>query len=185
MTTRLMTAETLNALKGWPQQSAVDFEAHMDSAITDRVPAGACVSLNTSLRFVLGCDDASGNPMPMFLFHASDDPDVALDAPDPSTEKGVWVPISATGVNMALVAVGAYELVSTNWDTTIPAASYLPNLKLTSPMAPAADAGVITLGTLGTNVICGVVSRGVVNNGYGTDALAFWPWFGPVYPALG
>jgi len=176
-----MTSETLNALKGWPQMSAVDFEAKLNANITDRVPAGSVVSLNADLEFVLGVDSSTTNPMPMFTFFASDSPVVSNYGGNPSTTKGVWVPISPSGNMLALVAVGAYELVSTNFKTGV---TYAPNSKLTSPMTASSGhvPGRLEPGTLGTNVICGVVSRGVVDNGYGHDALAFWPVFLPVYP---
>ena len=43
-----------------------------------------------------------------------------------------------------------------------------------------ADAGKLDVGTLYTDMIVGIVSRGVVDNGYGHDAVAFWPF--PVFP---
>jgi hypothetical protein len=176
-----MTAETLNALKGWPQQSAVDFTAKFDSTVLaalTRVEAGTVVYLSSTLTFLLGCDNTATNPMPMFTFQASDDPDVANDGGDPSTDIDPYVAISPTGNVMALVACGAYELVSTNYVD----ATYAPNDKLTAATGTGAAAGSLVAGVLGTNVICGTVSRGVVDNGYGVDALAFWPTFFPVYP---
>lgn len=179
---RQMTQYTLNALKGWPNPAALDFEAKLNSAITERVQQGSCVHVDSAGTFSMGCDDTDLNPMPLFTFHASDDPDVTNEAPDASSVSGAFVPIAPTGVMMALVASGAYELVSTNYDSS---GDFVPNDKLTSDTGtdPATgDAGQLKEGTLGTNVICGVVSRGVVNNGYGHNALAFWPCFLPVYP---
>ena len=171
-----MTSETLNALKGWPAPHA------LDSAITERIPRGSVVHVDTAGTFSLGCNNTSLNPMPLFIFPASDDFDVVNEAPDASTVSGAFVPINPTGVAMALVASGAYELVSTNYNT---AGSYVPNDKLSADIGTdpvSGDAGQLFEGTLGTHVICGVVSRGVVNNGYGHNALAFWPVFLPVYP---
>ena len=170
-----MTAETLNALKGWPRMDAVDFECKFDSSITSRVPAGSVVYVSSSLTLMLGV--GSTNRMPLFTFQASDAPDVSNDGGNAATDKGVYIPIGPTGVVMSLVAIGAYELVS----TTYVAGTYNPNDLLTSPDS-GATAGYLTKGTLGTNVICGVVSRGVVDNGYGSNAIAFWPVFFPVYP---
>jgi hypothetical protein len=172
-----MTAETLNALKGWPAPHALDFEAKINSAITERVPRGAVVHVDSSGTFSLGVAAAS-KPMPLFLFPASDDQDVVNEAGDASTEAGVFVPISPTGVAVALVATGAYELTSTHYVD----AAYAPNDKLTAAGGTdptTGNAGKLVAGTLGSNVICGVVSRGVVNNGYGTNALAFWPVYLP------
>lgn len=178
---RQMTAETLNALKGWPQQSAVDFTAKFDSTVLAalaRVEAGTVVHLSSTLTYLLGCNDNTLNPMPLYTFQASDDPDVANDGGDPATTKDPYVAISPTGNVMALVANGAYELVSTNFVD----AEYAPNDKLTAATGTGATAGSLVAGALGTDVICGVVSRGVVDNGFGVDALAFWPVFLPKYP---
>jgi hypothetical protein len=177
-----MTANTLNALKGWPNMNAVDYHAELDSSVTvDPVLAGSVVSLNSSGNFILGV--GTTKVMPMFLFSNSDDPDVSNDGGDASTDAGVFIPISPTGQAMALVAVGAYELVSTAFDTT---GTFAINDPLYSEDASdtdssGIDAGLLhNLGTLYTNNCVGIVSRGVVDNGYGKDALAFWPF--PVFP---
>ena len=166
-----MTEQTLNALKGWPQQAAVDFTAPFDSSITDVVPPGSVVHLSSTLTFLLGVGNS--NVMPLFTFQGSQDADVNPPAPDPTTKKGAWVPVNPTGECMALVAVGAYELVSTQYDTA-QAASYVPNTPLTSPTTTS-NAGKLVPGILGTNMIVGFVSRGIVDNGYGFNAVAFWP----------
>lgn len=171
-----MTAETLNALKGWPQPAAVDFHAAFAAGVFDihtRVPPGACVHLNADLEYELGVGDEPR--MPLFTFQGSDDPDVANDGGDASTERGVWVPIAPTGQVMSLVAIGAYELVTTFFVD----ADYAPNDRLTSPDA-GANAGMLIAGTEYTDMIVGIVSRGIVDNGYGHDALAFWPH--PIFP---
>lgn len=170
---RQMTANTLNALKGWPQMNAVDYTAAFDAAVTSVVPAGSVVSLNSAGKFILG---VGNNPvMPMFLFANSDDPDISNDGGNASTDKGVFIPIGPTGQALALVATGAYELVSTSYV----AGSYSPNTALTSPTSTG-DVGKLKAGTMYTNMIVGIVSRGVVDNGYGKNALAFWPC--PVFP---
>ena len=171
---RQMTANTLNALKGWPQMNAVDYHAELDSSITDAVLAGSVVSLNSSGKFIQGV--GTTKVMPMFLFSNSDDPDVANDGGDASTDAGVFVPISPTGQAMALVAVGAYELVSTAYVS----ATYAVNAPLAADLAAGANPGLLQGGTLYTDMIVGFVSRGVVDNGYGKNALAFWPH--PVFP---
>jgi len=153
--------------------AAVDFTTELDSGITDRVPAGSVVHVNSDGKFALGVGTSA--VMPMFTFQASDDPDVSNDAGDPSTEKGVSVPINPTGQLMALVAIGAYELVSTAYV----ADSYAINDPLTSATG-GNTAGQLAIGTLYTDMIVGFVSRGEVDNGYGQDALAFYPF--PVFP---
>jgi hypothetical protein len=170
---RQMTAKTLNALKGWPQPSAVDFHTEFSEDITDEVLPGTVVHLNEDGRYELGVGQLA--VMPLFMFNGSLDPDVKNEGGDPATEKGVWVPINPTGQAMALVAVGAYELVSTAFvDDT-----YDPNDPLTSDTG-GGDAGKLAAGTLYTDMIVGFVSRGVIDNGYGHEALAFWPF--PVFP---
>lgn len=170
---RQMTANTLNALKGWPQPAAVDFSTEFSAALSGTtVLAGSVVRLNSSGQYDLGVGTMA--VMPMYLFNNSDDPDVVNEGGDPATEKGVWIAISPTGQAMALVAVGAYELVSTNFVS----ASYPPNTHLTSPTS-GGNAGKLVTGAPYVDTICGVVSRGVVDNGYGFEALAFWPYYLP------
>lgn len=174
---RQMTANTLNALKGWPNMNAVDFHSALDSgipAIDLPVLAGAVVQLNANGNFILGV--GTSKVMPLFLFNSSDDPDVSNDGGDASTLAGVFVPISPTGQAMALVAVGAYELVS----TAFVAAAYAPNDPLTADLSGGGNPGLLQGGTMYTDMIVGLVSRGVVDNGYGQNALAFWPC--PVFP---
>lgn len=171
---RQMTAKTLNALKGWPQPAAVDFHTEFaDSLAEIEVLPGSVVHLDDDGRYLLGV--GTEPVMPLFMFNGSEDPDVKNNGGDPATEKGVWIAINPTGQAMSLVAVGAYELTSTAFvDGT-----FNPNDALTSPLS-GGNAGKLTVGTLYTDMIVGIVSRGVVDNGYGFDAVAFWPF--PVFP---
>ena len=174
---RQMTANTLNALKGWPQMNAVDYHAELDSGIPGAdlpVLAGAVVQLNATGNFILGV--GTDSVMPLFLFNSSAAPDVSNDGGAASTDAGVFVPISPTGQAMALVAVGAYELVSTAYVD----AAYAPNDPLTADKSGGGNPGLLQGGTMYTDMIVGLVSRGVVDNGYGKNALAFWPC--PVFP---
>lgn len=171
---RQMTSKTLNALKGWPQPAAVDFHTEFADTITDEVLPGSVVHLNSEGRYELGV--GTSRVMPLFMFNGSHDPDVQNEGGDPATEKGVWVAINPTGQAMSLVGIGAYELVSTAYVTTD---TFDPNDPLTSPLT-GANAGKLSVGTLYTDMIVGFVSRGVVDNGYGFDAVAFWPF--PVFP---
>lgn len=174
---RQMTANTLNALKGWPNMNAVDYHTSFSSTIPAGdlpVLAGSVVSLNSSGEYILGVGTSA--VMPLFLFNNSDDPDVVNDGGDASTTAGVFVPISPTGQALSLVGIGAYELVSTAYV----AGSYAPNAALTANKSGSANPGKLKSGTLYTDMIVGFVSRGVVDNGYGKNALAFWPF--PVFP---
>lgn len=170
---RQMTANTLNALKGWPQPAAVDFATEFAESVSIEVLPGMVASLDADGRYVLGVGDDA--VMPLFMFNGSNDPDVKNEAGDPTTEKGVYIPINPTGQAMALVGIGAYELVSTAYVDD----DYAPNDFLTSAKV-GDDRGKLALGDLYENMIVGQVSRGLVDNGYGHDAIAFWP--NPVYP---
>lgn len=173
---RQMTAYTLNALKGWPQPAAVDFNTTYDpSIIADGavVLAGSVAHLSSAGQYLLGV--GSKAVMPLFMFNSSDDPDVINDGGDASTTRGVFVPINPTGQAMSLVGIGAYELTSTAF---VPD-NYLPNDHLTSKLSPDATAGQLRKATLWIDTVVGVVSRGVVDNGYGFDAVAFWPQYLP------
>jgi hypothetical protein len=172
-----MTSETLNALKGWPQPAAVDYNAQFDASVVTRVAPGACVHVSASGTFILGVGNLK--VMPLFTFQASDANDVSNYGGDPTSEKGVWIPISPTGEVMALVGVGAYELVSTN----IPSGqTYNVNDHLTSPLV-GANAGKLVVGTIYTDTVVGLVSRpGPSDNGYGFDSVAFWPQYIPSSP---
>lgn len=177
---RQMTASTLNALKGWPQPAAVDFETQLDAAVPEAdlpLLAGSVVRVNASGKFEVGVgtDDA----MPMFTFQNSDDPDIQNEGGDASTEKGVFIPISPTGAMMALVAVGAYELVTTSFKESD---SFTPNAFLTADKSGGGDPGKVKIGVKYTDMIVGIVSRGKVDNGFGFNAVAFWPF--PIFPAV-
>ncbi len=173
---RQMTQHTLNALKGWPSPHAVDHAALFSESIdVARLPVlgGSVVRLNAAGKFELGVGTLK--VMPLFLFQNSDDPDVENDGGDPATEKGVFIGITPSGKAMALVGMGAYELTSTEFvDDT-----YAPNDPLTSALT-GVTAGKIKKGTMYTDMIVGLVSRGVTDNGFGFDAVAFWPT--PVFP---
>lgn len=176
MSLKVMTAKTLNALKGWPQMAAVDFHTEFSAAAQAAGPVdpGSVVHINSDGDYDLGVGQDS--VMPLFTFTASDDLDVINDGGgDPATDKGAFVPISPIGQAMALVAVGAYELVS----TAFVSGTYNPNDALTSDKS-GANAGKLHVGTMYTDMIVGIVSRGIVDNGYGYDAVAFWPF--PVFP---
>ena len=173
MTVRQMTAKTLNALKGWPQMNAVDFQAKLSATIPSGdlpAPPGCVVSLNSSGEFILGVGNS--NVMPMFLFYGSDSDMIANNGGDASTDKGAWVGMTPSGNTLALVGCGAYELVSTAYVT---GQTYNPNTPLTANKSGSAAPGYLRPGVINTSMIVGLVSRGIVDNGYGHSAVAFWP----------
>lgn len=159
----------LNPIKGWPSPYAVDFEAEYDAAVVG-AQAGMVMSLDSDGEMVRGLGGAATNRMPIFLFQNQSDFDVRSD-------KGNV----AGGVGSGLVAVGAYELQTTEFV----ADTYLPNDLLTAEsVTPADDIGKLKKGTLGTHTIVGIVSRGQTESEHDATVgfLAFWPLYLPVYP---
>ena len=185
---RQMTEHRLEAPKGWPSPNAVDYAAPMSPAVLAAITggvvyAGRCVHVNNNGQYELG---VTGYQMPLFLFNNSDDPDVENPGGDPATRPQVWVPIAPTGNMMALPSAGAYELATTEFDTT---RTYNPNSSLYAPTGTTlATSGVLTnvAGTAGTypaETIVGVVSRGrtpaSARNSHGEHELFFWPVYLP------
>lgn len=177
-----MTEHTLEAPKGWPSPSAVDIVAKFCptqlAAVTGGVAyAGRTAHLNSSGNYEFGVTDRS---MAMWLFQNSDDPDVSNDGGAPATDVGAWQAVAPVGGIMALVAAGAYELATTEFDT---AQTYAPNDTLTAATGTTlATCGVLTNQSAVpyTNPVCGVVSRGKTTNAHGKSELWFWPVYLPV-----
>lgn len=179
---RQMTAHTLEAPKGWPSPHAVDFTGKISTNVTiDPVFAGRVVHLNSAGEFEMGLPDVIGaGHMPIFLFQNSDDPDVSNPGDDPATVAGAWVAIAPVGNIMGLVAAGAYELESTEFEPNATAGTYAPGdcLTATADNANAVTGGRITRATSGlayAEPLCGVVSRGEFTNSHGFQSVAFWP----------
>ena len=183
---RQMTAHTLEAPKGWPSPHAVDFATSFDAtqlaAVSGGVAfAGRVAHVNASGDYEFG---VGNRDMAIFLFNNSDDPDVENPGGDPATVAGAWIAVAPTGKMMGLVAVGAYELASTEFDATL---TYAPNEALTAVTGTTlATCGVLTnaSATPYTNPVCGVVSRGrsstSATNSHGQAELFFWPVYLPV-----
>ncbi|MHC4176702.1 MAG: hypothetical protein ACYSWU_04305 [Planctomycetota bacterium] len=145
----------------------------------DPVYAGRCAHLNSAGEYEMGVDNSAGNiDMPIFLFQNSDDPDVSNDGGDAATEAGAWIPTAPTGTMMGLVAAGAYELFSTEFEPEGTAGTYAPNdpITATPSNSDATTGGRLTklnVTAYGDHVV-GVVSRGLISR-YGKDVLSFWP----------
>jgi len=180
-----ITDHMLDAVKGWPRESAVDFEAKFDPAIVQEpIHEGRVAHVNAAGLFGIG---AEGHQMPIFLLRASDDFDVNNDG------GGKWESAMPHGVASGLVATGAYELQVTEYAD----GDYAPNDLLTSPSEATVGAGHEAQAGLLYNTkswhggdssavaaydieVCGVVSRGVRPSGHpGISVLAFWPVFIP------
>lgn len=172
-----MFDHTLDAVKGWFHMAALDFTAKLSSTETVTAYAGRVVHLNDDGEFELGC---KGSQMPIFLLQNGGDSDVTNDGGT------VWYPIGPDGNLTGLVAKGAYELETTEYDS---AQTYVPNdyLKANNTDGNAAkgkltNQGISTLVNGGSNptAIVGVVSRAPrKRQSDRNNVLAFWPVYHP------
>ena len=178
-----MFDHTLDAVKGWFHEAALDNSAKLSANVTiDPFEQGRVVHLNASSEYESGVSLAS---MAIFLLNSSNDPDVANPGGD------YWQAIAPTGKMSGLVASGAYELESSEYRT---AGTYNPGQLLAAEVAntTSATGGVLSDqddaaaaltvpwksgGT--TQAICGVVSTGVAANSHGVNVLRFWPVYLP------
>jgi len=211
-----MFDHTLDGLKGWPRPHAVDMSGTLSSNVNRGSAAlpiygGMCVHVASVTAgappepvFEMG---ANLTKMPIFLWVGDADYDVSnpgvpagtplggsggvLGTPGAGTVPG-WVPIRPSGHVMGLVAIGGYELETTEFDTD---QSYSPNDPLRAVTSNTnTNAGRLTnkgntgagnpgytssAFTVYTDSTVGIVSRGSYTNKHGVQALAFWPVFLP------
>jgi hypothetical protein len=181
----LMFEHMLDPKKGWPSPYALDYDAKISANVTFDLPRGRVVHLNSSGEFETGVDQTS---MGIFLFPGAAD----FDVNNPGTTAAghfMHQQIAPTGKVSGLVAKGAYELESTEYDT---AQVYVPGDLLTATVANtnATTGGRMT--NVGTGAhgdvkqyvdpVCGVVSHGTRTNEHGVSVLRFWPeWLPGVY----
>ena len=159
----------LNPVKGWPSPYGVDKAATLSADETEAVLGGSVMSLDVEGEFRLGL---YVDAMPIFALQNSTDFDVVSD------DGGMVGNADGTAKMSGLVAVGSYELESTEYDSLL---TFNPNDALTSPVPGAADAGLLTAGVPYTDTICGVVSApGPVANERQVDVLRFWPVWLPI-----
>jgi hypothetical protein len=151
----------LNPLKGWPSPYAVDKAAEIGSGVTG-IQAGMVISLNGSGKWKRGAASAD---MPCFAFQNQSDFDVLSDVGNISG-----------GVLMGLVAVGSYELESTEFAGT----GFDFNIPLRARNTADADQGKLESTTLGSaDLIVGVCSRAPAANENGKQVVRFWPVYLP------
>jgi hypothetical protein len=177
----------LDARKGWFHEAAIDFNATLSPAVTFIVFAGRCAHLNAAGQFELGL---AGTQMAIFLMQDSKSYDVA----NPTfSAAGTFVQqsIMPAGMMSGLVAKGAYELATTEYDQT---QTYAINDLLGSDPSntDSVNGGLISNHNIGgtkltvpwagggtTNAICGVVSGQPYQNSNLQNQLPFWPVFLP------
>lgn len=164
----------LNPVKGWPHQAALDYHAKAASGVTIR--AGMACSLNAAGELVPG---VVRHRMGMFAFTSGNEFDVSTNY------GGQWHVQIPQGNLLCLVATGAYELQTTEFDS---AQTYNINdpLRAESTGANAGkltNAGVVLASQTNTpatssTAVVGIVSRPVARNAYGKNVLSFWPvWY--------
>lgn len=184
----LMFEHALSHPKGWFEPSALDFSAKLAQSVTIQAFGGRVVHLNSSGEFEMGI---SYTDMPIFLLQADTDFDVSNPG---MTASGNFMQqaISPAGNMSGLVATGAFELETTEFDPN-PTIPYAPNQLLSASVGNTDQqrGGVISndksgpfAGSSGllTPVaypICGVVSRGQFKNEHNVSVLAFWPVYMP------
>lgn len=163
LTPKQMFDHTLNVVKGWSLATAVDRVAGLDASEVAEVLEGSLVHVDaTSKKFKRGC---ASRAMPMFLLQNSNDFDANSD------KYG-----SASGNLSAVVAIGGYEIETTEYDL---AGTYLINTLLKP--AAGGDLGKVTntATAQSANDVVGVVSGIVAKNAYGKNVLKFYPCFLP------
>lgn len=223
----------LNALKGWPFESALDitgsFTSNVNIGSVGTPPmAGQCVHVASVTAATPSFSVATGPPIPAFemgansantnntyhvpCFLTTGQADFTVSNPGvpagvalggDSTHVPAWYPVIPAGFAHALVAFGAFELETTEYDTS---KTYYPNQPLravtsntdanagkltnvnaaTNQTFTGANAGtnsgliVVSTGASATSdTVVGWVSRGTYTNGYNKSVLAFWPDFVP------
>jgi hypothetical protein len=167
-----MTNDFLGFVKGHTLPTQLDFTTQYDTGVV--AGRGYCLHVDaTSKKFKLGVGNK--RTMPMFAINGSADRDVINDGGDLSADKGAYAPIVPIGNASAIVATMGIELATPAYDIT---ATYAINDHLTSPLTTAL-AGKLVVATVGTNTVVGVVSRGVIDNGFGYNFLTFWTYYYP------
>ena len=166
---------------GLKTDDRLEYSALVDSGDANytSIRQGSVVSLNSTGKFILGCGAGTGlnYPMPMFSQKNIEDPDVMTGIAG-STYKTTTLSVVGGHIN-ALVATGAFELETTEFDTT---ASYAPG----DVLVPGADTkiGLVVKGTeqayLNTLPIIGIVAAGkITDKSFNQGRLSFWTCFIP------
>lgn len=184
----LMFEHGLNVPKGWFSMATLDHEAKTSPNVQIVAYGGRVAHLNAAREFEMGI---SGTQMALFLIQADTDFDVNNPGMTPAGNF-MHQQIAPTGKQSALVATGAYEIESTEFDKG-PAMAYAANQLLTAVTAGNSNqavSGVLSNDRAGAggsagpvrqyiDAACGVVSKGASKNEHGVPVLAFWPIYLP------
>jgi hypothetical protein len=195
----------LDFLKGWYHQHALDYVGKLDPATdptAQPVNGGRVVHVSSATPVANGQGrvdsllqlGATGTQMAIFTIQSQISYDVS-NFGNGNVDPYGWTPVAPAGWQSGLVASGAFELATTEFDQTA-GVVYLPNDVLHAPTAaqittgtnfasagllfkyrnwPGGDAGQITAGT---DSFCAVVSRGQYANHNRQQVIAFWPVYG-------
>ena len=184
-----MFTNTLDAIKGWFHEAALDHSAPFAGGQTGTTASssaaieykqGMVASLNASNQLILGC---GGDSVAIFLLNSEDDPDVANAS---FAGSGEWVSVGPSGTLSGLVATGGYELESTEYDDD----AYAPGQPLTSALSGVVKCGQLDKGATYVDNIVGIVSKaqvaaatsGHTKNSHGQSVLRFWSVWFPACP---
>ena len=165
----------LNPIKGWPSPYALDKAKGVGQAAAEQgIKAGMVVHIDSVTGlFMRGLP---GNQVPVFAWNDF----LAFDAQGADDGN-----ISLYGNNKGisgLVALGSYELQTTEYDT---AYTYAVNDHLTAWDSHlggyvAANKGKIRKGFPYHETICGVVTAGAAVNNFGKYWVSLWTYYLPV-----
>jgi len=174
---RQMYAHCIDMVQGNKMMGNLTYSAKLSANVTiDPVFQGRVVHLNSDNEWEMGC---TGWQMAGWLNASSDDPDVEQTSDDDDRQ------IIPVGVMTAIMATGAWELSTTEFDS---AQTYVAN----EPLRAVASNSNATTGGRMTNqgvtskasaapqnatAVCGIVSGGVKLNSHRQNALHFWPVF--------
>jgi hypothetical protein len=205
---RQVFTHMLQGLAGWFDEHAIQFIGKVSASVTYRDADGFLMPWpgtvvhtdpNTAFdpkagaSFLLG---AKNSHMPIYLGQWRQDPDV-VNPGDVQTDAYGWASIMRE-VQSGLVAVGGYEIATTEYDKT-QGVTFKPGDKLHAPTVDQITSGTDysmagkiynrkgwpgganAALTAGTDAICGIVSRGVSTTHLlqKQSALAFWTYFQP------
>ena len=158
----------LNAVKGWPSPYAVDHRIQPYNSSEGILPGMVVHKDPATSRAIRGLTAAT-TQMPLFAFQGQNDFDVNGDV---GNIIGGWL--------NTLVAIGSYELESTEFESPV---TYDVNDPLTSPVHAVSSTlkGKLVKTVLcADEIICGIVSeKGPLTNDFGKQVVRFWPVFIP------
>ena len=165
----------LDAMKGWPRDSAVDILTRFSSDALANGRSGMVAHVDPdSGEYTLGVGALFR--MPIMLWSDPADKDVvgspgSTPAAGPTATTDVIVPVvPGTGAAQGLVCNGAYEFVS---DQFVNDGAIRPNDALTSTTS-GGNKGKLVKGSPAASTIVGLVSRGVIVWSNQATCVAFW-----------